>query len=48
MTTGASIIHTQSFDDLKDLFTSARKKNQKTQVDDINQEARKEEEDGGE
>ncbi len=29
MTTGASIIHTQSFDELKDLFTSSRKQRKK-------------------
>jgi hypothetical protein len=31
MTTGASIIHTQSFDELKDLFTSSRKQKKKEQ-----------------
>jgi len=29
MTTGASIIHTQSFDELKDIFTSSRKQRQR-------------------
>jgi hypothetical protein len=29
MTTGASIVHTQSFDELKDLFTSSRKQRKK-------------------
>jgi hypothetical protein len=48
MTTGASIIHTQSFDQLRDIFTSARKnKNQNPQGDTIKPEALKEE-DGSE
>lgn len=48
MTTGASIIHTQSFDELKDLFTSSRNqsKNEQESVN-LNQEAIKED-DGGE
>jgi len=48
MTTGASIIHTQSFDELKDLFRSSRNQNKKEQeIPAVNQEAIKEE-DGGE
>ena len=48
MTTGASIIHTQSFDELKDLFTSSRNQSKKEQESvKLNQEAIKED-DGGE
>jgi hypothetical protein len=48
ITTGASIIHTQSFNEIRDLFRSSRerKKNQQEPVD-LNAEALKEE-DGGE
>ena len=48
MTTGASFIHTQSFDELKDLFTSSRKqKNNDQDNEEQNKEALKEE-DGSE
>jgi hypothetical protein len=48
MTTGASIIHTQSFNELRDLFTSSRKQNKKNEESkDPNKDAIKEE-DGGE
>ncbi|HEX6889246.1 MAG TPA: translocation/assembly module TamB domain-containing protein, partial [Chryseolinea sp.] len=48
MTTGASIIHTQSFDDLKDLFTSSRKQKKKDEENArLNEDAVKED-DGSE
>ena len=48
MTTGASIIHTQSFDELKDLFTSSRKQRKKEQENaELNKDAIKED-DGSE
>jgi hypothetical protein len=48
MTTGASIIHTQSFDDLKDLFTSSRKQRKKEEENArLNEDAIKED-DGSE
>jgi hypothetical protein len=48
MTTGASIIHTQSFDDLKDLFTSSRKQRKREEENArLNEDAVKED-DGSE
>jgi hypothetical protein len=48
MTTGASIIHTQSFDELKDIFTSSRKQRQREEENArLNSEALKED-DGSE
>jgi len=48
MTTGASIIHTQSFDELRDLFHSSRNQDKREQENpEVNQEALKEE-DGSE
>lgn len=48
ITTGASIIHTQSFNELKDLWRSTRKKREKEQAKgENNKEAIQDEEDGG-
>jgi hypothetical protein len=48
MTTGASIIHTQSFDELRDIFTSSRKRRQQEEENArLNSEALKED-DGSE
>jgi hypothetical protein len=49
VTTGVSLLHTQNFNEIKDLWHSAREKNQKdaTEIPLPNGEARKEDEDGG-
>lgn len=49
MTTGASLIHTQSFDEIKDLFTSSRKQRRKEQEENERiREALREDEEGSE
>ena len=49
VTTGVSLLHTQNFNEIKDLWHSAREKNQKdaSEIPLPNGEARKEDEDGG-
>jgi hypothetical protein len=49
VTTGVSLTHTQSFNELKDLWRSARNKRKKEAKDtpDANEEATKKEDDGG-
>jgi len=48
VTTGVSLLHTQNFNEIKDLWHSAREKNQRQNPDlPSNEEALKEDEDGG-
>jgi hypothetical protein len=49
ITTGASLIHTQNFDEIRDLWRSTRERKKKEQQKtDANKEAIKEEDAGGE